>query len=114
MRCFTEQKAARLNHVTLTWNAKAADADHQHSDTDWKRCVHHPPVNNQHRGHSSRDWQQDGCKTAVQRPASVAGNIATENGTPLTHPSTLEQFFGNAACSLIGGRRCSVTNKKHQ
>jgi len=43
----------------------------------------------------------------VDRLASEAGNISTENGTPLIHPLMMEQFFVNAACSFVGGRHCS-------
>jgi len=73
-------------------------------------CIHHPSLNSEHRSHSSQDWQYDGCQVAMERLIWVAGSISKETGTQLTHPLMMEQFFGNATCSLIYGRRCSVTN----
>ena len=89
MYCFTEQK------------------DHQCSDKDLTTRLHCPPLNHQNCG---QKWQYIGSELVAKRSASVAGNIATDSGTPSTHPLMVEQFFGNATCSVIYGRHYSATN----
>jgi len=85
--------------------------ERQHSDQDSTMYPYHPSLDHWHCGYSSQDWQNLGHEAGVDRLASEPGNIASETGTPLIHPLTMQRFFANTACFLVCGRRCSVAQQ---